>query len=109
MIKTDAEAHDNVVKLFIPVPIQYPVDEGGLRWKTVWQLLDYNIHTDHIAKLYPYVNAPKRKKKAPAVMPEPREAELEGRKYFTSDFIPYPAIMMLKRKVRYFKTGAKRR
>jgi hypothetical protein len=100
-IEQEASLNGGVVKLFFSIPIQYP-SKGEMRWKSVWQLIDYSIETDEIERMYPYTLT-----KQKGQMPEPKEEYLQGRKFFGPTWLPKAAMRMLKGKVRYYKTGAK--
>lgn len=101
-IEVNAAARKGVVTFYIPVPIQYPT-KAGMRWKTAWQLLDYNIDTDEIVKLYRYTMG-----KQPKTMPPPRPEDVGTRAYFTAAWLPKAAVGMLRKKVKYYKVGAKK-
>ena len=60
----EQSAVDGVVKLYFPTAITYPT-KTGMRWKTVWQLIDFNISTDSITHMYPYVMTKPTDKKPP--------------------------------------------
>jgi len=102
VIESAASNNGGVVKLYFPVPMQYPTKEG-MRWRTNWQLINYNIDTDQIEEMFAYVLVKTRK-----VMPPPREDDLGGLPYFTPEWMPKAIVKMLKKKVSYYKTGAKR-
>lgn len=97
-INLEASERGGVVSFYITVPLRYPQPNGKYAWKNVWQLLDYNINTDSIARLYPY-----RMGRKGQDMPLPDT----DKPYFTQDHLPKSARKMLRDKVKYYKTGAK--
>ena len=96
-IEEEAQDRDGIVSFYISIPRQFPTPRG-VRWQTVWQLLDYNIDTDRITKMYPYRMVVR------GVTPLPDT----DAPYFTAEVLPKPVLWMLRDKVHYYKNRAKK-
>jgi len=96
-IELEGEIRGGAVHFYLPIPQRFPTKKG-LRWMSVWQLLEYNIYTDQLLKLYPYRMVTEK-----GVMPSPDTHE----RYFTPEYLPVAVRKMLKDKVKYYKVRAK--
>lgn len=96
----EQSAVNGTVKLYFPTAINYPAKSGS-KWKTVLQLIDFNIDTDSIVRIYPYVLTRKGKR------PPPRECDLNGQRYFTPEWMPKALVQGLKKKAKYYREKQK--
>lgn len=95
-----------VASFYISLPLQYYNPKiKQHRYMTVWQLIDYNINTDSINRLHPY-----RKVITKGEIPEPDSSLLPNDLvYFTNADLPPSVRKMLRDKVKYYKTTARKK
>lgn len=103
-INREAEQNGGVVTFYFSHPRKFWDQKlNQHRWMTIWQLMDYNIDTDTVVKLYPYRKVVKK-----GTMPDPDPDYLNGREFFTSYVLPPSVRRMLQAKAYYYRVGAKK-
>lgn len=106
-ISAAASTNKGIVAFYFQTPIKYWLKNSGTHgWKQVWQLMDFNVLTDEVDKLYKYKNS--KKVDGVSVRPDPNLAAVAGRELFFGDELPKHMVKVLQDAAYYYRTGAKK-
>lgn len=99
-IEREAELNGGVVTLYFSAPRKFwDAKKNEHRWVTSWQLMDYNIDTDKVVKLYPYCKVIKG-----GEMPDPQHDGI----YFPQEMMPPSLRKDMRDRAYYYRTKARK-